>query len=242
MKKKTGFTLIEILIVIAIISLLALMLFPVFAKARESARRASCQSNLKQIALGLMQYTQDYDERMVLTNNGEFYGSAQEGTSWGLWMLHLYPYLKSTQIFRCPSAGEGSDPYNTVDFVGSPSGDLSFPLMYNTGFNENLLGDSLASISEPTRLALLADSTGTIFNFPARVFNAGYHTSWWDVPFASNPTLARHLGGSNIAFADGHVKFYSQAQAGLDPTRESQADLADRGLIILRPEDDRVAQ
>src|SRR5688572_12972691 len=62
-KKSPGFTLIELLIVIAIIALLAAILFPVFAKARENARRASCQSNLKQIALGLIQYAQDHDER-----------------------------------------------------------------------------------------------------------------------------------------------------------------------------------
>ena len=61
-----GFTLIELLIVIAIITILASILFPVFARARENARRSACQSNLKQIGLGLMQYVQDYDERMPL--------------------------------------------------------------------------------------------------------------------------------------------------------------------------------
>src|SRR5690349_12144108 len=62
-----GFTLIELLVVIAIIALLAAILFPVFARARENARRASCQSNLKQIGLGFHQYTQDYDDRLPLT-------------------------------------------------------------------------------------------------------------------------------------------------------------------------------
>ena len=60
-KLSEGFTLIELLVVIAIIAILAAILFPVFARARENARRASCQSNLKQIGLGIMQYTQDYD-------------------------------------------------------------------------------------------------------------------------------------------------------------------------------------
>jgi prepilin-type N-terminal cleavage/methylation domain-containing protein len=62
-KVKRGFTLIELLVVIAIIAILAAILFPVFARARENARRASCQSNLKQIALGVFMYNQDYDEK-----------------------------------------------------------------------------------------------------------------------------------------------------------------------------------
>jgi prepilin-type N-terminal cleavage/methylation domain-containing protein len=57
-----GFTLIELLVVIAIIAILAAILFPVFARARENARRSSCQSNMKQIGLSLLQYVQDYDE------------------------------------------------------------------------------------------------------------------------------------------------------------------------------------
>src|SRR5438093_9492423 len=60
---RSGFTLIELLVVIAIIAILAAILFPVFGRARENARRSSCQSNLKQLSLGMLQYTQDYDER-----------------------------------------------------------------------------------------------------------------------------------------------------------------------------------
>ena len=59
---KRGFTLIELLVVIAIIAILAAILFPVFAKAREKARQSSCQSNIKQITLGVLQYSSDYDE------------------------------------------------------------------------------------------------------------------------------------------------------------------------------------
>lgn len=60
--KEKGFTLIELLVVIAIIAILAAILFPVFARAREKARQTSCLSNLKQLALGVLMYTQDYDE------------------------------------------------------------------------------------------------------------------------------------------------------------------------------------
>ena len=60
---RRGFTLIELLVVIAIIAILAGILFPVFAAARSAARKAACMSNEKQLALALMSYIQDYDER-----------------------------------------------------------------------------------------------------------------------------------------------------------------------------------
>lgn len=60
--RRGGFTLIELLVVIAIIAILAAILFPVFAQAREAARKAACMSNMKQLALATMQYSQDYDE------------------------------------------------------------------------------------------------------------------------------------------------------------------------------------
>jgi len=66
MNSKKGFTLIELLVVIAIIAILAAILFPVFAQAREKARAISCTSNLKQIGLGLLQYTQDNDEQFPM--------------------------------------------------------------------------------------------------------------------------------------------------------------------------------
>jgi prepilin-type N-terminal cleavage/methylation domain-containing protein len=64
---RKAFTLIELLVVIAIIAILASILFPVFARARENARRTSCLSNLKQIGMGFMQYTQDYDEKYPMS-------------------------------------------------------------------------------------------------------------------------------------------------------------------------------
>jgi prepilin-type N-terminal cleavage/methylation domain-containing protein len=67
LRSQRGFTLIELLVVIAIIAILAAILFPVFAQAREKARQASCMSNQKQIALGVLMYVQDYDELFPIT-------------------------------------------------------------------------------------------------------------------------------------------------------------------------------
>ena len=69
---RRAFTLIELLVVIAIIAILAAILFPVFAKAREKARQSSCLSNTKQLALGMLQYTQDYDERLIWYVNSTY--------------------------------------------------------------------------------------------------------------------------------------------------------------------------
>lgn len=94
-KSRKAFTLIELLVVIAIIALLAAILFPVFGRARENARRSACASNMKQIALGVMQYTQDYDENFPVGSNA----SGGRGNGWA---GQIYPYIKSSQVFTCP--------------------------------------------------------------------------------------------------------------------------------------------
>ena len=105
--RQQGFTLIELLVVIAIIAILAAILFPVFAQAREKARAISCASNEKQMALGVLQYVQDYDESWPIGlewagdtggNDTFFYQSA--------WVGKIQPYIKSLAIFGCPDDPE----------------------------------------------------------------------------------------------------------------------------------------
>jgi len=91
-KLRRGFTLIELLVVIAIIAILAAILFPVFQKVRENARRASCQSNEKQLGIAVTQYVQDSDEK---------YPSNYNAT--GTWRAQIYPFVKSTGVYKCPS-------------------------------------------------------------------------------------------------------------------------------------------
>jgi len=112
--ERKGFTLIELLVVIAIIAILAAILFPVFARARENARRSSCQSNLKNIGLGVIQYTQDADENFPLaTCLTAITGAAN--TPGGA----LQNYIKSQQVFGCPSDADWD---NGTSSYGEDSG------------------------------------------------------------------------------------------------------------------------
>jgi len=98
---RAGFTLIELLVVIAIISLLAAILFPVFSRARESARRTSCASNLKQIGTALSQYVADYDGLSV-PSELDWNGTEPDGVA--SWPTLIFAYVKNEQVFVCPSA------------------------------------------------------------------------------------------------------------------------------------------
>lgn len=92
-KKKRAFTLIELLVVIAIIAILASILFPVFAQAKLAAKKASSLSNVKNLSLGLIMYTNDYDD---LFSNSEWgSGNASNTPIYVNWATDNYPYIKN---------------------------------------------------------------------------------------------------------------------------------------------------
>lgn len=229
-----GFTLIELLVVIAIIAILAAILFPVFARAREKARQASCASNEKQLALAMLQYTQDYDESYPLSNLQSVAG--QVG-----WANLLQPYVKSVSVYHCPD-------FDGVVETSLDQGAQTVTFNYNTvlgygddiGYETNTLGISTGS---QTQAALTAPSLTVLFTeaFPydassGRPWGNGYTCSgrivanWDEANLWGNPcsnqamdydplgyrpndpvprgAVQVHGGGGNYAFTDGHVKWY----------------------------------
>ncbi|BDI28586.1 hypothetical protein CCAX7_006370 [Capsulimonas corticalis] len=172
---KRGFTLIELLVVIAIIAILAAILFPVFAQAREKARQISCASNEKQLALGILQYVQDYDENYPFGNESGHVWSTTPACKWD---LNIAPYLKSLQVFYCPDDSMTGNAYPDWQGLGMSYGvnglitphwgspttvSVAGPMGYaneNWGGNSQTPGGgglSLAAVSQPAASILLAE-------------------------------------------------------------------------------------
>ena len=227
--RRRAFTLIELLVVIAIIAILAAILFPVFAQAREAARKASCQSNLKQIATAVMMYSQDYDELTPFTApdynafgvKPEIPGSPGCRTCrWLLWGHIIQPYAKNTGIMTCPSSNYR---YPTPQNCGACPG--TNPPWYHPfgGYGGNPWGFSrtLAEFEKPADTIMVLDDGGPARTTPEGFFVNGshYYLAWWGNDFGNNATTVnpRHSEVANVAFFDGHVKAMKPSQVRQPP-------------------------
>lgn len=230
--KRNGFTLIELLVVIAIIAILASILFPVFARARAQARKTTCLSNMKQIGLGLIMYSQDYDE---LYAPGQWHAEANTGwncatTFFGYGRVGglLYPYIKNQQLFKCPedtwvanstgiSMGYNGPPWGPGEGYGDqigPDGLPQVPLAKTTPVTYEYTNPDNGTVC--TVNALTGTAQAAIEN-PAGNWAIGDLWPWIHEPryaggnlYVPDPWTGAPPRASNIAYADGHAKFYNR--------------------------------
>lgn len=248
--RRKGFTLIELLVVIAIIAILAAILFPVFARARAAARSTACKSNLKQILLAAMMYSQDYDEILVTSMGGYFLRNPANGLSYRrFWMGLVLPYTKNFKIFRGPH-WEGTL---------APEIFPENPQYTSYGHQHNNLGwgmnaPHLSFILTPADTMYFCDAgtygswatflNGDVDTLPINIGRGGqmYTRSYRQCagcPGISSGTccsaqtfVAPHSGQGNIGFVDGHVKSWKPSavfKPFFDPTeRGGPNDMWDR--------------
>ncbi|MCX6360347.1 MAG: DUF1559 domain-containing protein [Armatimonadetes bacterium] len=215
MSRRRGFTLIELLVVIAIIAILAAILFPVFARARAAARKSVCLSNMKQIGLAVMMYTQDYDEvyapnRMFPPGTSDYNANPPTGATW---RAAVFPYHKNKQIFNCPDDARNVNwseayldcvLYRGGNCTGSGDrGNYHLSYAYNGGVFNNTTGIKAARIQAPAQVLMIQE---TRMEYP----DLGYWCTPWDLSGVFQLTGAgawiSHDGMLNWTFADGHAK------------------------------------
>lgn len=224
--KRRAFTLIELLVVISIISILAAILFPVFARARENARRTSCLSNQRQIGLGIMQYVQDYDETYPSTQR--YTNAAETGTTF--WYWDIEPYIKDFQIFRCPSSTQGYGPAaasydwnRVVDGIKHPyvrAGNYgASQLLMRVRNATNYPYVKMSAVVAPATTYMIMDSGSfqiypTLATAPGSTYEYLPGMGALGVPagasvgrYGDDFQRGRHFGGINVIFADGHAKW-----------------------------------
>jgi len=222
--RSRGFTLIELLVVIAIIAILAAILFPVFARAREAARKSTCQSNLKQIATGMLMYAQDYDEKFMAgkpnCSHGPFDSWSQPGMGTDdfhmqafIFAIHVQPYIKNIGVFKCPSVPDG----NFKDWF---SGGAASNVMRAAGFRgldyEWKLADALA-----------ARCGHGLASYEAVASQAMIWENWnTGAPHDGvQQWTGHHTSAVNVAFVDGHVKYMQQGRHRMRECGANDIDL-----------------
>ena len=193
--------------VLGFVAFVTLFVSAAYKNVRYSEHYGGCRSNLKQIGLGLIQYTQDYDEK--------FPPVAARGSAFG-WADGLQPYLKSTQLFQCPQQNE----------QGQTDPHLSGYTDY--WFNARLSKHSMETITNPANLIAGGDGNDGTDLTDARYSIPALPSNWIN---DENSPLYRHFGTANYLFGDGHVKAmkplaigakWSQSGPSFEPTKNAR--------------------
>ena len=198
---QVGFTLIELLVVIAIIAILAAILFPVFGRARENARKTACTSNLRQLGMACMMYSQDYDGILPCD-----YYACNSRTTHARLVVQIIPSMKTGDIFYCPSAPK----MGLADIVNTPENKA----VGNIGYYYYSY-DCVPSTVVPNT----GNGTWVCSNFlrrfagnSCRMMSEQWDSDCWlwsDV-FCQPLNIRMHeaaKGSINVCYLDGHVKF-----------------------------------
>lgn len=211
-KYRAAFTLIEILVVLAIIGVLAAILFPALSGARESGRIAVCSSNLKQIYLGMQQYLND--------SNQIYPSSTNYITPFCGWANLLHPYVKSTEIFECPNDETNRfEPGCPADAGGEKQTLRNGSYSYNCLRSGEQRPINASKVGRPADVALFLDGTGLeIGPFGSGSCSTPFYSyqNKHDCDVQSLVDRAEtergHRDGFNFCFADGHVKWIASTE------------------------------
>ena len=208
-----SFTLIELLVVIAIIAILAAMLLPALSAARERARTSLCSSNLKQVALGALQYLAESGDMMM-----PWYDMNRSDN--GYWFDRLMTFVvpNDTEKYRpedglnhtfsCPSqqAQPGASAYTPISYginITATPGRLPY-----TSSNKNTRGwlRSAGQVAVPSATSLFADYR------PHYEGKHGYgYGDVYDCAYGATGKFVMdnpHSNGFNAAYFDGHVEYF----------------------------------
>lgn len=169
MTKREGYSLVELLVVVAIVAILAAILFPVFLTVKNKAQSAWCMSNQRQVLAAGLLYYGDYDERVVLTGYGVNRGLQVEGRTW---VQLLLPYIRDFRVFECPGDYGFKPPSESTFDEDLIAGDTyakfyRASLRSNPGFNYLFLSpivlvNGQGWFAVPRSLAEIASSAGTL--------------------------------------------------------------------------------